>query len=409
MYAQPQRLKLILLCAVLGLTVAVAAVHADTVVYHPELAPRFPSVEGQGGVMALQGGLPSLFGNPAAAGRHGSGLHLYSLGWSTVPFDRLIPAWQRSSDSDNRLAGLLLQLESGLGGRAAGGGYLAGVARTGTGFNTGLMLTSQLIAVGDNLEEMAGALEFQISAHFGWVQEFQALDSTWTAGGQVRPMIRTHTPLAGESLFMLEDDTPVPREDGLDGLPSLSGITLALDGGITWQRDAFSAGLYGRNLSAPAIDYTLNSYGEVRDELMDQFGIPSRSTASSEDRSRYLDGIQYRIPATAGVGVAWDPVIPDYSYLINPAFQLEYRTVFDGEPMDPWYGLHAGGQVEILQFLRLWGGWGQGQISGGIGARFWLIEIAGAWYSTQGRGAIGAEPLPQWSQQGFSLEIGLRL
>ncbi|MFW5801920.1 MAG: hypothetical protein ACOCVC_07785, partial [Spirochaeta sp.] len=180
-----KRVRNLAIAVCILLSVGVAA-NEEKILYHHELTPRFPAVNGQGGAIALQSGMPSLFGNPAASVGGESGLHfVQAQGWSTVHPSALYSAWESTAGQEERMASMLMELGPEFGAGNLGGGVSAGIARTGSGLNAGLLLVSELQLSGGYPDEVSGTLGYQISGHFGWTQPLVFLGSKWSIGVQV--------------------------------------------------------------------------------------------------------------------------------------------------------------------------------------------------------------------------------
>ncbi|GAB6090019.1 hypothetical protein [Spirochaeta dissipatitropha] len=364
---------------ILIVLLAAADLSAEEIQYHRDLQPHNSRIIASGGVAGLQGGIQSFFHNPAASAADGGGWHIMEASaWGSSSIS--IPALTDSVlNFDDLLSAVLHQLQENIentddGGQSYSAGIMTGFGRSGAGLNLGFFM--QFAADSGEFNQISpysdsrGALDAQISAHIGWTQSFSFENGMLAAGFQVRPMFRIHT----------EFPDVIP-ESGIGSLPTLSGSALAVDAGLYGSYHRVRLGLSLRNFIPVPLDYTVNRFSLVSEQLTRHFGLPSSSNIPESSIPGFTSS-SYHLPATLGLAAAYSPDLSGFVPFISPTLETEFRFPLHAlniEFLDnPFQYVHLGANVDLYDALRLSGGINQSYYGLGASFRLWKFDLSAA-------------------------------
>lgn len=187
------------------------------------------------------------------------------------------------------------------------------------------------------------------------------------------------------------------------------GSGLGVDVGARWRLGPLSLGLAVKDVLGTQISYRKSDFGTYYDSLL-AASLPVGSELSADEQAD-----AWTIPMKVNAGIEFDPDLGVLSYLIDPSIGVDLldmtsaiRLWQSGEEITPekvLEMLNFGGELGLLRFLTLRGGYYGGYISGGVGLDIFLIDINAAIAGDFGRDEGG-----QWgfTNVGGSVELGIR-
>lgn len=187
------------------------------------------------------------------------------------------------------------------------------------------------------------------------------------------------------------------------------GSGLGVDLGARWRFGPFSLGLAVKDVLGTQISYRKSDFSTYYDSLL-AASLPVGSELSAEEQAD-----AWTIPMKVNAGFEFDPDLGVLSYLLDPSFGVDLLDVTSmvrlwqsGAEITPdqvLEMLNFGGELGLLRFLTLRGGYYGGYISGGVGLDIFLIDINAAVAGDFSRDANG-----RWgfTNVGGSVELGIR-
>jgi hypothetical protein len=362
--------------------------------------PLHPELLAQGNAFtAVAKGYHSLFTNPAGFGRKGANLTIVGVAPSLyfLPNEENIAAFSGAIASGDMLnlvnvAGQFMfdgVDEEGNKYRAPGFGLGAttGIGFVGSGLGIGIINFTDVYGVGENQLGFEAYFHTTTAVVGGLAFKFNTFGFPFYIGADVRPMIRTQIREIGfeEVLALAGDDSSNSK------VPMLSGFGLGLDVGAIAELGAINFGVSLRDMFGTRFEYN-----QV------EFDLSNNQVTGSETP---VEDVNYIVPMSLQLGVAWEPDMGALGALIKPRLQAEYNQVFyaDRNPSF-WTGLHAGAELEFLLgigALRM--GLNQGYITMGMGAKLLFMEVHLAAFAREIGDNVGTRP-----NSGFGVEFALR-
>ncbi|MFW6261855.1 MAG: hypothetical protein ACOC6J_09770 [Spirochaetota bacterium] len=302
---------------------------------------------------------------------------------------------------DNILATVDAALPSGY---ARVGGQV-GLGYVGNGLGLGLFANTEATVDGRNILQASGLAYNTITFVGGLGLTFGNLD----LGVSIRPTVFGYStvnaaPIIGSYLAGGSIDFTAMFANTV-----YYGSGLGVDLGARWRLGPLSLGLAVKDLLGTRISYRKSDFGTYFDSLL----AASLPVGSALTPSEQADA--WTIPMKVNAGIEFDPDLGVLSYLIDPSFGVDLldmtsaiRLWRSGEEITPdklLEMLNFGGELGLLRFLTLRGGYYGGYISGGVGLDIFLIDINAAIAGDFGRDETG-----QWgfTNVGGSVELGIR-
>lgn len=344
-----------------GLLALVAAhVTAQNVQSAPPFAPAFPETSSVGNAaVASASGFDSLYLNPAGF-VHGKS----SFTLATASTGLFLPP---SLENLSRVGGALSSPASGRSELAPifdaggfGGTAAAGIGYTGSGLGLGLLFDGRVWgATPATMEAHAtiafvGGMALRLSDHL-------------SIGGDVRPMLRVHVPLASIDQLLAFADNPKSSP-----VPALYGIGVGLDLGALATYGPLTYGFALNDIGGTSFYFAQDSLGALTSSIASGNGLPTGNPVSDN----------YIIPMRATLGVAYHPDLGSLARVFDPRLEVDYSYQFAPggsfsvpTPAQFLDGVHVGVEVGLLSVLDLRGGYGLGRLSGGVGLRLPGFEV----------------------------------
>lgn len=355
----------------------------------PACSPKNAAVLGAGGgLTALEGGYPSLLGNPGA------------FASSTASFTALsINPWVYGSPP-GALSPLLnsqdyreyLRWASPEG---AGFGGSLGIGYVGKGLALGFINSTDFIQKGKSFPN--GTSGYLVS-DFSLVGGLAFTPLTYgplslSLGADLRPTVRFFTPLSAPTVvdYLSQQNSSVLNQTNL-----YQGAALALDGGLLARiGGSVTLGFSVRDILDTK--YNMSSYplGTWLDTLQ-KSGIPNNGIHSGDTLS---------VPMSFNAGLAYQPIQGKLASTVDPRFSLDLvniQTLFDGSS-SVLQNLKGGLDVRFFSWLSLRGGYDEGSLTGGLGFRILALDLNLAVFT----------PLPGLASEtvassGISMEMAFR-
>ncbi|MBU8914242.1 MAG: hypothetical protein KOO61_09480 [Spirochaetales bacterium] len=188
------------------------------------------------------------------------------------------------------------------------------------------------------------------------------------------------------------------------------GSGLGVDVGALYELGPFSFGIAVKDLLGTQIAYRRTTFDEYYQAIIAaSLPLGNELTAAEEDAA-------WTIPMKVNVGAEFHPDLGVVSFLFDPSvsvdlldLSLAIRTFQSGQQMTTdqiLSMLNFGGEMNLLRFLSIRGGYYGGYLSAGVGLDIFLVDIHAAIAGDFGRDAAG-----QWgfSNVGGSVEFAFRL
>ncbi len=303
------------------------------------------------------------------------------------------------------ISGMLDEIAAGLPSGYLRVGAQAGFGYVGNGLGLGLFANAEATVDGSNILEAHGTAYNTITFVGGLGLTFGNLD----VGVAIRPTVFGYTrvnaaPLLGSYLAGTEVDFTTMFSSTV-----FYGSGLGVDVGARWGLGPFSLGLAVKDLLGTQITYRKTDFSSYSDAIL-AATLPAGSELSATEQSQ-----AWSIPMKVNAGLEFHPDLGVLTYLIDPSVSVDLldvtsavRTWQAGEQvtgdqvMDM---LNFGGQLRLLQFLSLRGGYYGGYLSAGVGLDIFLLDINAAVAGDFGRDDAGV-----WgfTNVGGSVEVGIR-
>ncbi|MFW5744905.1 MAG: hypothetical protein ACOCW3_05635 [Spirochaetota bacterium] len=300
---------------------------------------------------------------------------------------------------------IIADVEAALpGGYARVGGQI-GLGYVGNGIGLGLFANTEATVDGRNILQATGLAYNTITFAGGLGLTFGNLD----LGVSLRPTVFgyssvTAAPIMGAVLAGGSIDLTTVFANTV-----YYGSGLGVDLGARWRLGPLSLGLAVKDLLGTQISYRTSDFTTYYDSLL-AASLPVGSELSATEQAD-----AWTIPMKVNAGLEFDPDLGVLGYVLDPSFGVDLLDVTsvvrlwqsDGEvtPEQVLDMLNFGGELELLRFLTLRGGYYGGYLSGGVGLDIFLVDINAAIAGDFARDESGA-----WgfSNVGGSVELGIR-
>lgn len=312
-----------------------------------------------------------------------------------------------SADSypDGLISSIVAELESALPGGFLRVGAQAGLGYVGNGIGLGLFANAEATVDGTNILQAFGTAYNTITFVGGLGLTFGSLH----VGVAVRPTVFGYTRV---------NASPIISSYLAGGSVDLStmftstvfyGSGLGVDVGAVWELGPLSVGLAVQDLLGTQITYRKTDFTTYYEALLTA-SLPAGSALTPEELAA-----AWTIPMKVNAGLQFHPDLGVVSFLIDPSVSVDLLDVTSA--VRTWQAgnqvtadqvlemLNFGGQVTLLRFLSLRGGYYGGYLSAGVGLDIFLIDVNAAVAGDFGRNDAG-----EWgfTNVGGSVEIGIR-
>ncbi|MCK4515923.1 MAG: hypothetical protein KAU31_11735, partial [Spirochaetaceae bacterium] len=266
-------------------------------------------------------------------------------------------------------------------------GGMAGIGYVGNGIGLGLFLNTEGIVNGTNVLQATGMAFNTITFVGGLGLSFGNLH----LGLAIRPTIFGYSEIFA---------APIVSSCLSGGSPDLSSIFtnavyfgsgLGVDVGALYELGPFSFGIAAKDLLGTQIAYRTTTFDEYYQAIIAaSLPLGSELTAEEEDAA-------WTIPMKVNLGAEFHPDLGVVSYLFDPSLSVDLldlslalRTIQAGQQMTTdqiLSMLNFGGEVNLLRFLSVRGGYYGGYLSAGLGLDIFLVDINAAVAGDFGRDA----------------------
>ncbi len=287
-------------------------------------------------------------------------------------------------------------------------GGMAGIGYVGNGIGLGLFLNTEGIVDGTNLLQATGMAFNTITFVGGLGLSFGNLH----LGLAIRPTIFGYSEISAAPI--VSSYLAGGSFDGFDISTIFTnavyfGSGLGIDVGALYELGPFSFGIGVKDFLGTHIAYRATTFDEYYQAIIAaSLPLGSELTAEEEDAA-------WTIPMKVNVGAEFHPDLGVTSFLFDPSvsvdlldLSLALRTFQAGQQMTTdqiLSMLNFGGEVNLLRFLSVRGGYYGGYLSAGLGLDIFVVDINAAIAGDFGRDAAG-----QWgfSNVGGSVEFAFR-
>jgi len=303
------------------------------------------------------------------------------------------------------ISGMIAEIESGLPSGYLRVGAQAGLGYVGNGLGLGLFANAEAIVDGSDILRAYGTAYNTITFVGGLGLTFGNLD----VGVAIRPTVFGYTrvnaaPILSSYLAGTEVDFTTMFTNTV-----FYGSGLGVDVGARWSLGPFSLGLAVKDLLGTQITYRKTDFDSYSTAIL-AATLPAGSELSATEQAD-----AWAIPMKVNAGLEFHPDLGVLTYLLDPSVSVDLldvtsavRTWQAGEQvtgeqvMDM---LNFGGELRLLQFLSLRGGYYGGYLSAGLGLDIFLLDINAAVAGDFARDDAG-----QWgfTNVGGSVEVGIR-
>ncbi|MFW6312594.1 MAG: hypothetical protein ACOC2N_01765, partial [Spirochaetota bacterium] len=323
-----------------------------------------------------------------------------------------LQAFESEAESDpaygyppDLISGMLAEIEAGLPSGYLRVGAQAGLGYVGNGLGLGLFANAEATVDGSNILQAYGTAYNAITFVGGLGLTFGNLD----VGVAIRPTVFGYTrvnaaPILSSYLAGTDVDFTTMFASTV-----FYGSGLGVDVGVRWGLGPFSLGLAAKDLLGTQIRYRKTDFDSYSNAIL-AATLPAGSELSAAEQSE-----AWSIPMKINAGFEFHPDLGVLTYLIDPSFSVDLLDVTSA--VRTWQAgekvtgeqivdmLNFGGELRLLQFLSLRGGYYGGYPSAGVGLDVFLLDINAAVAGDFGRDDSGA-----WgfSNVGGSVEVGIR-
>ena len=284
-------------------------------------------------------------------------------------------------------------------------GAMAGTGYVGNGIGLGLFVNVEGTVDGTNVLQATGTAFNTITFVGGLGLSFGNLH----VGVSIRPTIFGYSqvsaaPIMSSFLAGTELDFATIFSEAV-----YFGSGLGIDAGAVYELGPFSFGIAVKDLFGTQIAYRSSSFDAYTQAII-AASLPIGSPLTAEEEAD-----AWTIPMKINVGAEFDPDLGVAGFLFDPAvsvdlldLSLALRTFQSGEQVTSdqiLSMLNFGGEVELLRFLSIRGGYYGGYLSAGVGIDIFVANIEAAIAGDFGRDEAG-----QWgfSNVGAAFEFAFR-
>lgn len=288
-------------------------------------------------------------------------------------------------------------------------GGMAGLGYVGNGIGLGLFLNTEGVVDGTNVLQATGMAFNTITFVGGLGLSFGNLH----LGIAIRPTIFGYSEISAAPILV--DYLMGGSLDSLDlGAIFASsvyfGSGLGVDVGALYELGPLSFGIGVKDFLGTQIAYQTTTFDEYYQAVI-AASLPLGAELTDEEQEA-----AWSIPMKINVGAEFHPDLGVASFLIDPSvsvdlldLSLALRMFQSGQQMTSdqiLSMLNFGGEINLLRFLSVRGGYYGGYLSAGVGLDIFLVDINAAIAGDFGRDAAG-----QWgfSNVGGSVELAFRL
>jgi len=303
------------------------------------------------------------------------------------------------------LSDLVAEVEAGLPGGYLRTGAQVGLGYVGNGIGLGLFANAEATVDGSNILQAYGTAYNTITFVGGLGLTFGNLH----LGVAIRPTVFGYTrvnagPILGSYLSGQSIDLTTMFSSTV-----FYGSGLGVDAGLLWELGPFSVGLAAKDLLGTAVAYRKTDFATYYEALL-AASLPAGSELTETERAN-----AWSIPMKINAGFEFHPDLGVLSSLIDPSLSVDLldmtsavRTWQAGEQVTAAQVvdmLNFGGELKLLEFLSLRGGYYGGYLSGGVGLDIFVLDVNAAI-----AGDFGLDDAGAWgfSNVGGSVEVGIR-
>lgn len=303
------------------------------------------------------------------------------------------------------ISDMLAEVEAGLPSGYLRAGGQVGLGYVGNGLGLGLFANAEATVDGTNILSAYGTAYNTITFVGGLGLTFGNLN----LGVSVRPTIFGYTRVNAAPIL-----SSYLAGAGVDFTTMFTntvyyGSGLGVDVGALWELGPFSLGLAVKDLLGTRIGYRKTDFDTYYQSLL-AASLPVGSELTATEQSN-----AWSIPMKVNAGLQFHPDLGVLSYMIDPSISVDLLDMTSA--LRTWQAgdevtvdqvvsmLNFGGELKLLRFLSLRGGYYGGYLSAGLGLDIFLLDVNAAVAGDFGRDASG-----QWafSNVGGSVEVGIR-
>lgn len=284
-------------------------------------------------------------------------------------------------------------------------GAMAGTGYLGNGIGLGLFVNVDGTIDGTNVLQARGTAFNTITFVGGLGLTFGNLH----LGLSIRPTIFGYSEVAAAPIMASFLAGGSPDIASIFNNAIYFGIGLGVDAGAVYELGPFSFGVAVKDLRTQ-IAYRSSTFDAYTQAII-AASLPLGASLSAEEQAD-----AWTIPMKINIGAEFHPDLGVASFLVDPSVSVDLLDVASVvREYDPAVGitsdqlfsmLNFGGEVNLLRFLSVRGGYYGGYLSGGVGLDIFLVDIEAAVAGDFGRDESG-----QWgfSNVGAAIEVAFRL
>lgn len=354
----------------------------------PTCSPKNAAVLGSGGgLTALDGGYPSLLGNPGSFSSSNSSFTTLSINpWMYGSPPRVLSSLVGSQDYTDYLRWASPE--------GAGFGGSLGIGYVGKGVALAFINSTDFIQKGKSFP--SGTSGYLVS-DFSLLGGLAFTPLTYgplslSLGADLRPTIRFFTPLEAQTVvdYLSQQNSSVLNQTNM-----YQGAALALDAGLLVRfGKTGTLGFSVRDILDTKYNMSFYPLGTWLDTLQ-RSGIPNNGIHS---------GDTLYVPMSFNIGLAYQPIQGKLASLVDPRLSLDLvnmETLFNGSSV--WENLRGGVDLRLFCWFSLRGGYDQGSLTGGLGFKILALDLNVAVFTPLS--GLSLENVPS---SGISMEMAFR-
>jgi hypothetical protein len=362
--------------------------------------PLSPEVMGMGGAfVADTRGYNSFFYNPAGFSRDpGSFTLLDASSWIYSRPDQLFNLAAQSLAGTSTPGTITDFVADQVTGGGLGIGASLGIGYVGNGLGLGLVIIEDSLLYGQTLFGLAGDFTATVGFIGGLSVPFDVLGFKIHVGGDIRPMIRIHSPLSNENAIAVVNALASGGDAfaALDSAKTLYGAGIGLDLGAIAEIGWFTFGLSLRDLGGTQFKYNASTFGTVVSTFSSQFQFPAGSAVTAD---------QYVIPMDIAFGIGFHPDMGSFGRFVDPSLSVDMHDLVGAlaGTASVWTLLHAGAELKLISLFTVRAGLDQGYLTLGAGLKLLVLDINFAVFTRELGLHIGDQP-----NSGATLNLAIR-
>jgi hypothetical protein len=366
----------------------------------PAMLPRTARTMALGGTfVSVTKGFESLFANPAG--------YAEPLGEFTIlkanPWIYVKPSVGSLAEA-GRFSSALFSADAAsaagaadalMAGNGLGEGASLALGWVGQNLGIGAYLTQDCYMAGASFREARGNMDMNAGLVVGLALPLKLLGLDLRLGGDIRPTYTLHGTVSPEVIDAYLSSGG-DFQALLEAIPAYSGLSLAVDLGLSLRKGPFSAGLAVRNI-AQGFGYVECGVGRFAEVLLSG-NLPSPSGFAAVPGLWSLPNIF--------IGASYNFAPPGISWLQEAVLYAEVQdpirvALTGGSPLNVF---HLGSEIRLLSVLALRVGVNRGYFSAGFGLDLTAFKLDAAVFTEELGKNPGDDP-----RTGISLEASVKV